>query len=617
MPNRDDLQYINLMDFTAGIHNRFGTPLGHRPGHVSGEGESYDGAAQQSGTWQCYGDPKGGLRPFPRRQSVYTRTVTDIAGTSSGFVTAGTVPTGSPSANIPILDMLIMSPVVDQTTSNYATGTPDAAFFSFFYVRSTGGSPAYRQYAILRQYKRFKDTTSYYDLYNSSETIGYFGYLAYSNFMTSRASYGIEDIEDPAIRNIGLAQVRCFVSVIGSDGNTNIHNAFAYPKNALGSSPYEDDVTQGNTLNAGQNEMGFMFGHQGRTCIGFRRTQQPSGVALSDFREPFGEDGFLPIVEALGFSGVNLAFLNPEVDSEAMYDDKVTFSEENPSGYGTWASMNASELFMVKHKGGGVAVRGSVNDPQVVKLPGIESTKGMMHVPAVTPTGCYYGSRSGVWLWSGGDSSQCVSDQLDGCFWETGPYTGMRRPGIKGRFAFSHPFLYVSNDWVMDVRTGAWFRLIDHDDTTPGYNYMFYDTSWDGRVYAAPGCIDIENTALLDVFDPTILATKYQWKSQPFAATLNKDVEFQEVVLVAQGVGTVAVTLEGLEGSTQTETFTVNSPNQPVRLTLNTTCRCTDAMVTITSTYTGSVDDDSAAPIVHALHLAYRATSHIPRGVSA
>lgn len=580
-------------------------PLTHRPGGVS-DG-THDGSAQVDGTWQCYGDINGGLYPLPRRKRALTQDIVGDWGEEEDWPDRWIE--GIP--RVAILDICVMSPVVDKESIDPTAFPPDAVFVSYFWHEYTGPDEAETR-AIGRQHKVYMngDTTTppVFTLWNETTT----GLsedvplerLAYSTWFTSRAAYGIEDFDDPNINRIGLVQMRGMVSDTLNNFDSTIHLIAAYPANIEGIDPALDTVNIPDDIAEDKGELAWMFGHQGRSVFGMRRTG-PEGE--DRFLEPFGLDGVMPIAEAVAWSDVNFAFLKFEGN---IYEDRTSFVEENPSGYAVFASMNANEAFLVKNKGGGVVIRGSLNNPTVVKLAGVEPARGAMNIPAITPQGCFYGSTSGVWLWSGADTSECVSMQLDGFFWETGTYLGEDRPGLKGRFSYSYPFVYAPNDWVYDVRTKAWFRLVGRtDDSNP---YMFYDTSWDGRIYASPGVFTPNDSCVADVFQDDLLAREFQWRSQPFALTINTDVEVKKIVLVAQGVGVVQVTLEGLAGEDRMEEFVIDSLNRPVRFEKPTSCRVTDLSVTISSS-TDAPADDVCAPIVHALHLGYSPMFTIPQ----
>lgn len=605
---RAPLQYINLVDFTAGIHNRYGTALGHRPGFVA-DG-NHDGSAQITGTYGCYGDPKGGLRPLPRGTNILSLEVEEDIAQPGGW------PVGSHHRRIAILDISVMSPVLDIATG-FTGPTPEALFVSYYWYRDQDGGAGtdFSRRALGRQHKLYKAGHPTYDLWDYFDEIdsdGELTALAYSMWFTSRAAYGIEDFEDPLLQQIGLAQMRGMISAFPSNEDTPVHRAFAFPANTLTTAPTVDGVNS--PADEVQDEMGelaWFIGHQGRSVFVFRRTGPADNMLL----EPFGLNGRLPIGEAISYSDVNFAFAKFEGD---IFHLKTSWVEENPSGYGAIASVNASELFLVKNRGGGVVIRGGLDSPEVVRLPGVESVGGVSNIPAVTPYGCFYGTRSGVWNWQGGDSAQCVSPQLDGWFWdaEVGYEPGLR-VGIRGRFSYSYPFLFAPNDWVMDVRTNGWFRLADR--SLGDHPYMFYDLTWDGRIYASPGAIDIEldpldeelvHSVVADVIDMEILVSTYQWVSQPFAVTLNKDVEIKSIVVVAQGVGTVKVIVQGLNAVSTIETFEFTDGSAPVRYEKPATSRVTDPTVTI---LVEADDDGDPAPIVHAVHLGYMELARIPQ----
>ena len=278
------------------------------------------------------------------------------------------------------------------------------------------------------------------------------------------------------------------------------------------------------------------------------------------------------------------------------------------SGVGVMATWD-NDILLVGHHGGGVLIRGSIEQPTFIPLEGVHSTGGVSCIPAHTPLGVVYGTRDGVVAWNGEPSSKIISSQLDGWFWGTGAANevslddSLRRVGaISGRFAYSWPFVYAPNSWVMDVRTGGWFRLTDQSpdvDTNP-YKPMFYATNQQGKVYACRGCYDASNLNLIDLFDPNVRATRYRWVSQPLYRTVNRDIFVNEVVLVAQGSGNVTVILLGIDGDEQDHTFPINASTRPTRLTAPFHLRASDIVVVIEAE---GDDPDIDAPTVHAVHL--------------
>jgi hypothetical protein len=299
------------------------------------------------------------------------------------------------------------------------------------------------------------------------------------------------------------------------------------------------------------------------------------------------------------------------------------YGNETPSGIGAMLS-NGRDLFIVKNRGGGAIVSGSLTDGQVTPLPSIESTQHAVHHPVATPIGHLYGSRNGAFLYTGGDTSQRVSAQLDGFFWDHGHETGWgdkRHNSLLGRFAYSYPFAYLPNGWVMDTRTAAWFRLNDPEETVNKYKYAFYVTNAFGDVYAVRSAFDITSEGMypIDVYTSRngLAAQQYRWISQPLAKSVNRTVQCEEVVLVAEGEGWVDVTLHGLDGTSDTTRFWVESPTQPVRLVANAYLRASEITVQIdvASARQGSGPDVRVgnAPTIHAIHVGVRESHEEPR----
>ena len=73
-------------------------------------------------------------------------------------------------------------------------------------------------------------------------------------------------------------------------------------------------------------------------------------------------------------------------------------------------------------------------------------------------------------------------------------------------------------------------------------------------------------------------------------------VEFRECDLVAQGVGTITITVTGATGNSDTYTFAINSADRPVTINQMGSCQSHDAYFSIESTAT---DSNDAAPRVY------------------
>lgn len=168
---------------------------------------------------------------------------------------------------------------------------------------------------------------------------------------------------------------------------------------------------------------------------------------------------------------------------------------------------------------------------------------------------------------------------------------------LRGKFNHAPPFLLAPNNWVMDLRTGGWWRLED-PDVLP---YAWYDISHNGRIYASPSWINSTRQTLNHQYDPTLGATSYSWRSQPINRTINRVVVCREVVMVAQGSGVVTVTLIGMDGTAEPVSMTVDS-TQPVVRSLPINLKAHDVEVLIEAE---GADASTAAPILHRLSIGY------------
>lgn len=298
------------------------------------------------------------------------------------------------------------------------------------------------------------------------------------------------------------------------------------------------------------------------------------------------------------------------------------YGNETPSGIGTMVS-NGNDLFIVKNNGGGVLVRGAMEDASVVQLPKIESTQHAIHQAVATPIGHVYGSRNGVFVWNGGETAERISAQLDGYFWDHGHKTGWgeeRHNSSVGRFTYSYPFVYLPNGWVFDIRTGGWFRLNDPEEANNKYRYAYYVTNAFGDVYAVRAAFDgtEEGKYLVDLYSQRngLAAQKYRWISQPVAKSINRTVMVEEIVLVAEGQGYVDITVRGLEDSADTQRFWVDSATEPIRLVCNLYLRASEITVQIDVASaleeTGPDVPYGNAPTIHAVHLGTRLSHEEP-----
>lgn len=274
------------------------------------------------------------------------------------------------------------------------------------------------------------------------------------------------------------------------------------------------------------------------------------------------------------------------------------------------------DLIIVSQSGEGSVVRGSLEDPTVTRTSTIEPTGGITVHAVQTPKGVIYGSTNGVYLWTG-EASEHVSPQLDGWFWDCGEASethldGYRRKGnaSMGRFGYSFPFVYAPNDWVMDIRTGAWTRLRNPVDPNP-YPYMHYLTNATGDIYAVRGCFDgsamemTEESYFVDLYSHDRRAWEWQWVSQPLQSSITREMKVMEVVVVAQGRGEIEVVITGTNDEENTQfTCAFDDENKARRVTTMVDARAEDIVVRVHATGQGTEDAPlTEAPTLHAIHI--------------
>lgn len=322
-----------------------------------------------------------------------------------------------------------------------------------------------------------------------------------------------------------------------------------------------------------------------------------------------------------GSPGVDDLYTNGAVNEILYYNDanassfvyssdpeSFTFITDAVGGFGSWVSMNAGELFMVKNHGGGVAVRGSVADPQQVNLPGVASTYGAGALGAVTPAGYIYGTRDGVFLWSGSDTTEHISTQLGRrWFWNIhtaeNDYKSEIQP--KGKFAYRPPFVYVTGNWIFDIRTKAWWRLAEPSATA---NYFSYEVSANGTVYAFnPSLFPSEPSPIFDWYDTEQASSSYRWVSQPLTRTRARSLRFREIRVTATGRSKILVHLVGLTGQRETVEFPADAFSNVRPTTVSGACRIDAEDVTVVIEVEAEAEDAPAATI-HRLAALYEET---------
>ena len=394
--------------------------------------------------------------------------------------------------------------------------------------------------------------------------------------------------------NLGEIAVACGSFIIGNPTTTSV-GVTAYPGHLVprvsssGDTASFDGGFNISSLKAAIDPVPttFFIVHQGRIVY------TTLGSSLTTVVNRVGSGVITAGSETIAYSKDNDWFSTSNFSS-ALY------VPEQPFGVGAMASMNASELVVVKRKGGGFAVRGDLDSPTVVRIPGMTSTGTAINVPVATPMGLVYGANSGVWVWSGGDTSELISPQLDGWFWN--PRTSLTYGGDTaapyGSFGYEYPFVFAPNNWLFDERTKAWWRF----GKPTVRKYAWNTSSANGRMLCGPPEIHATQPVLCDWYDPAQGASKYHARTHPLQKTRGRLCKFRRIRLVMHGRGTITVTLRGIDGATQAETFQNTSTTAPKAFSKTTRLDAQDVVVDIDAQAedaNGTYDSTAAAPTLH------------------
>lgn len=568
-------EWIDVADFTPGIHS------GTRSFATGTPESATDGVAQVRDTWGCVANPNGGLEAAPAL--VFTQVY--------NWLGSDTPLSGAPSA-FRVLDFDVTQKTYSRPFTTDSMGeveNPNDSVWvlgEHFILSGSNSQAKWRLYNLDRNYD------------------GGLGPLGFGMSGTiTLANDG---------RRWGTGRILFY-----RDGGDVAGTAPALGLMAFLSHHDFDSAGGGGWVNTARTRLGaatgspFSFGeppfrsayHQQRTVFSVTTPAYSGSPTRDVFSGLLNEDSFSD--EQLRYS--------PVLDTPSMNNvDRIFVADGRPDHIGAMLSVNTNELYIVKAHSGGMIVSGALERPSVNRYPGVASAGDYPHVPVLVPElGMVYGSSAGVFAWAGGNQSRQLSASLDGTFWltpEDDEATSDRLPQTPvGKFAYLHPFIYAPNNWVMDVRTGGWFRLHPTTDTdeVDAIDLAHFAVSGSNRVYASPSEVATPADPFWVQFNPRRGASKYSWRSQPIARQLRgRQLEFRELNAVVSGHGTIDVSLVGLGGDTQTRTIEVDS-DQPVLVVKKYDLRAFDIEVLIQSegafipevTAVGTLKLESAADV--------------------
>lgn len=229
-------------------------------------------------------------------------------------------------------------------------------------------------------------------------------------------------------------------------------------------------------------------------------------------------------------------------------------------------SVHASKLFIISSSAGAVLVEGDMNSSNVTSMPSVESTYGLTPHPVVVNGGVVYGSKSGIFMWTGEDSSQLLSPQLHGKFWVPNGMDENEDYEIatpRGRMAYRWPWLLCPNGWAYNMQTNGWWRFGALDATGSVEHMTHWRIDNQGHVWATKhvhdgtSAYDLTSTGEMRSLDTASLSasvtnwplcrmdldserTRWQWQSQPISVSRNRTVEIRELAVTLQTSTTTA-----------------------------------------------------------------------------
>lgn len=556
MPN-DQLQWLKLNDFSPGIMQKLN--------RLSGDTVSFPvGAADATNTFRCIALPGGGLGPLPAQGATYART----GGNPDGSVTIGKIFNG----RFTISGAHIAGPVFAAGATGF---TKQELHIAYEWGANVSGTQYTRKYTWERH--RLWEATPTVDTmvgYATSDDSPMTTFQARPTwFHTYRA-------DASSALNLGAPLV------VGGwyAGGGGLTQRFwdTFPSAAtLG-------TTGVGSISSSKNPEG-IFGHQGRS------------VELDQNSWTHGAVGTWSFNEQVYYTAVNLASL--------AHTTAAVYAQEDAQGFGAFASMNASELMFVRVGYGGYIVRGDLDNPTVLFVPGIPGTGNTRHNAAITPIGLVYGSRNGgLWAWAGGDTADFISPSLEDNFWQPSDGTG-DFVDYAGKMAFWREWILTPNNWLYDWRNKSFWRI---EDPSVVSIYHWLQSSESHVIYGCPRDIGNATTPSLYNWQHGTPATSYSWESQVLPLGDYKTAQPREFLLKAQGVGTVAFTVSGFDASgsliTESHTFTFASTARPEyqRCTIGSFHALTDCRIKLVATATST-----QTPIIYEAQLGYRSDPHL------
>lgn len=551
---REDLQWLVINDFSAGIQNKVMNATGTVPGAAGTSTPARLGTAVEDDTYRCIALPTGGLGPLPGRTFAHYRP-------------SLVPPANAAFGHVRIVGFHLTGPVLDVGEAGETTAV---IYQAYEWVDTTTDT---RHFRVIR-FGMWDDPPIETIIYTWNGTPPSQGPVYRGCWFTDyRANPG-----DPTIAGTPIISFAWFE---GAGGGKEVWVAYPDPANP-GVDATVDIATQ--------LSVDGLAGHQGRL------------VALEGRVDIHGGGGSAQW-------GSNERAWFTKVNSLTLHSDQAAiFGYERQCGYGSIGSVSTDEFLMVKHRGGGLTVNGDLENPTVVWLPGLVSTSGIMVEGVYSPIGWVYGVQDGgVYVWAGGDAAEKISAVLEDGFWiHPGWMANINQ--YRGQMMVWDDWIVTPRNWLYDTQGQGWWRL-DNPDEVDCYLWQ-RDVVWN-YLWGAPYAYSTATDPIFYKWRKRTPAHSYSWKSQPLPQSMFRTIQAREVVLVAQGVGTVVITLHDENGATRVETFTIDSHTTPRALRATTSHRHLNHVQVQIQATGDAAEPTSPAPLVYEVRIGWREASRL------
>jgi hypothetical protein len=538
------LQWVNIADFTPGIIQNsdfaYGTtPIGAVPAQKPG--------TAQYATTNCIALPNGGLAPLPGlKESFDFGQVGIVTGALAyGQVGSGAQPNGPEYANGGDEILTAVEDVAGITRSWAVTAYQESTADPFNIAFASGTSSQSAVWA----------TSMVLTQLNPLNTSG--------------------NVGSPSTR---VAISHHFMRDSGGDIDTIV--MYPYYKSPH-SAPYTQDISASNQI------AGPLIAHNNRILM-----LQPLPTPWAAPPGHALEVAFYT-AEAFDFTDPPGTFPFPPAQLEQ-------FVVEQPFQHGAWGSISNGELMLIRHQGGGYIISGDVINPSITRLFAVTPTQGYCQLAGQTTIGLVYASQNnGVWVWSGGSASTKISQQLNDDAVQIPQPANFSTYGPMCSFAQLGDLIYCPNGWVFSTTVNSWWRWTSGELASPA---AWHFPTFDGQgmwVWPTEVVSNLPTVIKLSRFTP---AKSYTWKSYPMPFSTNTLVTVGEVVVRAQGVGTITIAFNNPNGESAASlpvTFPVSSDIEPTVQRMKCAATGTDITMTITST------GPASAPVIYDVSIGY------------